>query len=346
MAQPRAAVPPRMLRALGQTPQPLRDGPPPPPGGPLDIAVLRSALTTSGLDTTLELLGDALRSQGHTVSVWPVDGGGLKEWKGADVALAAGWRTVPSMLRLPDLGARVFLAPDDEPELYAAGADREWAAWTYGQGLHAICAGDWLAAHLGERYGLVATPFLPGVDHEVYRPLPTHRRGDLVLFHAPPLARRGLALGVLALQELHRRRPEVEIGLYGAEHELRTPFPHTHGGVLTPPAAAGAYSAATVGLSLSFTAPSAVVPEMLACGLAVVESATDATRSTYGSDVVQLSDRDPMALADAIELVLDDLALRADRSRAGMAFVADRTWNMAAEQVQRALRAALDAASS
>ena len=50
---------------------------------------------------------------------------------------------------------------------------------------------------------------------------------------------------------------------------------------------------------------------------------------------------DPLALCDAIERLLDDLELRAERSRAGAELAAGRTWARAAEQVEAGLRAAL-----
>ncbi len=54
-----------------------------------------------------------------------------------------------------------------------------------------------------------------------------------------------------------------------------------------------------------------------------------------------LAEPDPLALCDAIEGLLDDLLVRATRSRDGAELVAERTWPNAAEQVERGLRAAL-----
>jgi hypothetical protein len=51
-------------------------------------------------------------------------------------------------------------------------------------------------------------------------------------------------------------------------------------------------------------------------------------------------------MADAMERLLDDLVLRAERSRAGMEFAATRTWDRAAEQVEAGLRTALSGAAA
>jgi glycosyltransferase involved in cell wall biosynthesis len=249
------------------------------------------------------------------------------------------------VLRLPRCRARAYLVQDHEPEFYATSIEREWAAWTYRQGLHAICASPWLADVVRSGYGASASSFDLGVDPASYAPLPVHRREDLVLFYARAVTpRRAVPLGVLALEELHARRPEVEIALFGESRRLATPFPHRHLGVMTPEELAHAYASATVGVVLSLTNPSLVPTEMLACGLPVVDLATPSMVATFGEDgPIELAASDPLAICAAIERLLDDLMARADRARAGMALAAERTWSHAAEQVEAGLREALAA---
>jgi glycosyltransferase involved in cell wall biosynthesis len=341
-------------------------------GGALRVGVVVPQFRRgSGGHSTIANLLRGLEARGHSCSVWVLDDEGrhagqspeqvaelwreffgslrgtvrlgLDGWEGADVALATGWQTVPAVLRLPDAAARAYLVQDYEPEFYAASAEREWAAWTYAQGLHCIAASPWLAGRLRERHGASASSFDLGVDHEHYRPHPTHRRDDLVLFYARAVTpRRAVPLGVLALEELHRRRPGVEIALFGDAERLETPFPHRHLGVLPPDDLAHAYASATVGMVLSLTNPSLIPQEMLACGLPCVDLASDSMVATFGTDgPVTLAPGDPLALCAAIERLLDDLALRAERARAGLAWVAGRTWPAAAAQVEAGLREAI-----
>ena len=146
---------------------------------------------------------------------------GFETWRGADIVVATGWQTVPHVLQLADAGARAYLVQDHEPEFYATSAERLWAEWSYRQGLHCVCASSWLAEVVTDRYGASATAFDLGVDHSTYKPLPTHRREDLVLFYARAVtARRAVPLGVLALAELHRRRPGVELAVFGEAGEV------------------------------------------------------------------------------------------------------------------------------
>ena len=97
---------------------------------------------------------------------------------------------------------------------------------------------------------------------------------------------------------------------------------------------------------LSLTNHSLVAQEMLACALAAVELDTPSTRAAFGpSPPLELTRAEPGALADAIEALLDDPALRARRQAAGEGYCAQRTWAAAAEQVEAGLRTAISAAA-
>ncbi|HYF26016.1 MAG TPA: glycosyltransferase family 4 protein [Baekduia sp.] len=339
-----------------------------------DAASLRVAIVVpqfrrgSGGHSTIAHLVRGLEGRGHRVSLWVQDDEGRLEghdpgelfraffgpvagpvhasfdaWEPVDVAVATGWQTVPRVLSLPGAAARAYLVQDHEPEFFATSAERLWAEWTYRQGLHAICASRWLAGTVQRLYGATATPFDLGVDHERYHPLPVGRSEQTVLAYARAVtARRAVPLVLLALEELHRRRPAVEIALFGEAREIFTPFPHRALGVLEPDALAGAYNGATVGLCLSLTNPSLVPTEMLACGLPVVDVRSASMLAVFGDQgPIALAEADPLALCDAVERLLDDLVQRADRTRAGLELVQRRTWTGAAAQVEDGLRAAL-----
>jgi len=82
--------------------------------------------------------------------------------------------------------------------------------------------------------------------------------------------------------------------------------------------------------------------EMLACGLPCVELAGVSAESIFGPDgPIELADLDPVAIAGALERLLDDRELREQRSRRGIEFVAGHTWEHATDQVEAGLRHAL-----
>ena len=315
-----------------------------------------------------------LERRGHTVAVWlhdprgwqtwewpavarelandyfaPYEGPlhkGFEHWRGADVAIATGWETAWPVLGLPECAARAYLVHDHEPEFYATSADAHWARETYGFDLHPIVSSQWLRELMTARYGAPhCDGFDFGVDFEAYRPRPVERRRDTVIFYARAITeRRAVPLGLLALEELHRRRPDVRIQLFGELEPIEASFPYEHLGIEAPERLSWRYSEARVGVVLSMTNYSLIPKEMLACGLPCVDLAGYPSEATFGPDgPIELAEFDPLALCAAIERLLDDDARWEQRSAAGRAFVDGHTWDRAAEQVEAGLRNALRA---
>jgi glycosyltransferase involved in cell wall biosynthesis/SAM-dependent methyltransferase len=380
-AGPPQPVPTRALGpdVFGDVTRALRDGPAPllaPVPGMAGVERLHVAVVIphfrrgSGGHSTIFNLLTRLEERGHTVSVWlhdpvgyqgsewpavvrgdlreffrPIRGPvfkGFEQWYGADVVLATGWDTVFPVLRLEHCRARAYLVQDHEPEFFATSAEALWARQTYTAGLYCITAGPWLRDLLATRYGAHAGSFDLAVDHDVYHPRAVARRDDTVVFYARHVtARRGVPLGVQTLAEVHRRRPGTRFVLFG-DTPLALPFPYEQLGVASPEELAWLYSEATVGLSLSLTNYSLIPQEMMACGLPVLELAGDNLERVFGvGGPLELAPPDPVEMADTLLRMLDDPALRARRAEAGLAFVAGKTWDHAARQLEDGLRAAL-----
>jgi glycosyltransferase involved in cell wall biosynthesis len=329
-------------------------------------------LEGSGGHTTILNLVRGLEERGHACSLWVYDpagrqagtdataqvldwfGGmagpvrvGFDEWRGADVVLATGWQTVHRTLLLDGARARAYLVQDHETEFHPTSAESRWADDTYRLGLHCITAGRWLRDLVVQNYGATASWFELGVDHSLYRQLGEKRADQTVLFYSRTTTpRRAVPLGLLALAELKRRRPGVEIELFGDPRGAGALFEHRDLGVLPPDELARAYSRATVGMVLSLTNYSLIAQEMLACGLPCLELDTPSTRTALGSaEAAELAPFGVHALASALERLLDDADLRERRRAAGVELVSKRTWAAAAEQVEAGLREALRLAS-
>lgn len=265
------------------------------------------------------------------------------DWHGTDVVLATGWETVHPVLQLPDCHARVYIVNDHEPDFFPISAEHLLAEDTYRHGLHCIAASPWLRDVLRTRYGASADAFQLGVDHDVYRPREVERRTDTVVYYARHVTpRRAVPFGLLALAELHRRRPDVRIVLFGTDNPIWTSFPYEHAPVLSREQLAALYSEATVGLCLSLTNFSLMPKEMLACGLPCVELAGISAESIFGAGgPLELAPLDPVRIAEAVEKLLDDRELWRRRSAEGIEFVATHTWEHAADEVEAGLRHAL-----
>jgi glycosyltransferase involved in cell wall biosynthesis/GT2 family glycosyltransferase len=268
---------------------------------------------------------------------------GFGDWYGADVVVATGWETAHPTVLLPDCRARVYLIHDHEPEFFPTSAEALWAEQTYSLDLYPISGSVWLRDLLRDRYGKDGPWFRFGVDHEVYRRTGAERRRDTVLFYSREFtARRAVPLGMLALAELARRRPDLRVVLFGTDEEIDAAFDYELLGIVSPATLARRYNEATVGLCLSLTNYSLIPQEMMACGLPCVDLAGRSPEAAFGTDgPAELAQPDPLAIADAVERLLDDEQLWTRRSRAGLDFVADATWERAAREVEAGLRAAL-----
>ncbi|CAB4921517.1 unannotated protein [freshwater metagenome] len=325
---------------------------------------------SGGHDTIFRIFRE-IEQHGHAVSIWVDDQEGLlkglsamevrdrirewfapinapvhlgfDDWEGADVALATGWQTVFPVLRLDRCGSRAYFVQDHEPEFDGTGAPSRWAQQTYSYGLHAICASPWLADIVRGRYGGTASVFTLGADPSIYHARRVARRRDTIAFYGRDATpRRAVPLGMLALAELHRRRPELRLVSFGDARVASTSIPYEHAGVASQEELAALYCEATVGLCLSMTNYSRVPNEMLACGLPCVDLAGYSSESVYGADgPIELSAFSPIALADHLERLIDDEDLWARRSQAGIDFVREHTWEAAARQVDDGLREAL-----
>jgi O-antigen biosynthesis protein len=268
---------------------------------------------------------------------------GFADWHGADVAVATSWETVYPTLLLSGCKARAYLVHDYEPEFFGASMERLWAERTYHQDLYPISSSAWLRRLMRDRYGHDGSAFRFGVDHDTYRRRDVVRRQDTVIFYGREVTpRRAVPLGLLALHELRRRRPDLRVVIFGPERRLDTSFPYVSLGIATPEALACEYSEATVGLCLSLTNYSLIPQEMMACGLPCVDLAGGSPEAEFGRDgPVELADAEPDSVADALERLITDPALWRRRSEAGLAFVRDATWERAGRQVEKGLRAAL-----
>jgi glycosyltransferase involved in cell wall biosynthesis len=268
---------------------------------------------------------------------------GFDDWHGADVVLPTGWQTVHPALLLDSCFVRVYVVNDHEPEFYATSAESALAADTYRHGMYCLAGSPWLRDLLSERYHASADAFEYGVDHDVYKPRPVERRRDTVIYysrHETP--RRAVPIGLLALAELHRRRPDVRIAMVGSIFDTNTSFPHVELGVLDPIELSWLYSEATAGLCLSMTNFSLMPKEMMACGLPCVDLAGASAESIFGkSGPLELAELNPIAIADALERLLGDRALWEQRSRAGLECVKLQSWDRAADAVEAGIRHAL-----
>ena len=191
----------------------------------------------SGGHTSIFQMMLRFERMGHTCSIWvhdplgwhsyeqpavlrrrvveefaPVEAPVFKEfehWYGADVVVATGWETAYPVMLLPRCRARAYLIHDHEPEFFATSAHSLWAERTYSFDLFPIAGSDVAARpdrgalRAARRPGSASASTTTSTGR-----LPVERDRDTVIFYSRDATpRRAVPLGLLALDELWRRRP-------------------------------------------------------------------------------------------------------------------------------------------
>ena len=271
---------------------------------------------------------------------------GFDDWHGADVVVATGWDTVYPVLLLAGCRARAYLVQDHEPEFFATSAESQLGrAHLRPRPLPRSPASPWLR-DLVQRAATARDGTCVPLRRRPRRLPPARRRAPArhghLLRARRSRARRAVPLGAAragraapaparpALRALRRRRSRD------------TPFPYEHLGVASPEAARAALlGGAPSALCLSLTNYSLIPQEMLACGLPCVDLAGGSPEACSARTGRWSSrEADPVALADALERLLDDERPLAP-ALGGRARVRARrrTWEHAAARWSRACAA-------
>jgi hypothetical protein len=283
----------------------------------------------SGGHTTIFRLVEGLEAAGHRCVLYLYDGQGgdarqydaiiRTGWPGVkaeirserdgiagmDAYVATAWVTAHVLAKHSDVsGARFYLIQDYEPWFYPRGWAYELAEDSYRFGFASITIGHMLADELKQRFGYDSTVAEFGCDTEVYNVQNRGKRNGVVFYAKPGVARRGYEMGVLALEQFHALRPDVEIHTFGVKAP-GLPFPATAHGNMSPAALNTLYNSCGAGLALSFTNISLIPYELLAAGAVPVMNDFVGLRSNLDNPHVIWSRATPGALAEALTRALD-----------------------------------------
>ncbi len=267
---------------------------------------------------------------------------GLDDFDSADVAVATGWQTAGAVRDLPRCREKAYLVQDHEPEFYATSAQSIWAEDSYRMGLRCIAYTPWMADILRDRYGVEARWFECGTDLDVFEFAGAESRDEEVIavYARRETERRAVDLAMAGLAVLAQRRPTIRPVLFGSRQKVKLPFAAEDLGVVAPTRLAKLYREAAAGIVFSLTTHSLVAHEMMASGLPLVELEGENVGSALGAsgELVELSPRRPDAIADALERLLDEREVAGAMALRARAFVAERTWERAGDQIESALR--------
>ena len=255
-----------------------------------------------------------------------------------DVCIATEHTTAYYAAAVRNVQARCYLVQDFEPFFFPHGSAYLVAEQTYRLALEPITCSRWLSSMLQPYYGYVAPRFELAIDPSCYRRLQGVNRSarpSVAFYLRDVTPRRCAELGVLALELLAERLPDLEVHFFGQprlEFE-RKAFRAVHHGVVSPAKLAQLYNEVRVGVVFSATNHSLIPAEMMACGLPVLELDSPSITMDFPAGSLVRALPHPRAMADAMARLLSDQDAWERQQQHGLAFAAGLKWTTSAAQL-------------
>lgn len=254
---------------------------------------------------------------------------GAEQASPAHITVATSWVTAYYVRNFRSTHHHCYFVQDFEPYFYAIGSEYILAEATYRFGFHCITAGDWLAQKLAQDYGLRTSAVGFSYDRDLYAPLPRKDPSSRTIFFyaRPPTQRRAFELGLLVLDAVIKRHPDVGVVFAGWDiSNYAIPFNHINAGVMKTSELPDLYSQCDAALVLSLSNLSLLPLELMACGTPVVSNRAPCTEWLLNDDNAALAEPTVEALADALSDVLSNSAKRAHIRAGGFATIARSDW--------------------
>lgn len=262
----------------------------------------------------------------------------------AHATVCTSWQTAYYLKRFNNTISKFYFVQDFEPYFFPLGSYYEFARKTYTFGFRGITAGDWLKDKLREEYGMITDSFGFSYEKGTYKKWGQKGKEKRIFFYTRPYtARRDFELGLMAIDELCKRMPEVEV-LFAGEDISRfvIPFKHRNLGIITPVDLSKSYAKCDLCLVLSNTNLSLVPLEVMASGSVAVCSKGENSTWLVNEENSILVDYDPMEIADVMEYYLKHPDQLAEIRKKGKAFAEATSWEKEAEKIAAAMKRGLE----
>ncbi|UZN50269.1 glycosyltransferase family 4 protein [Cupriavidus cauae] len=319
-------------------------------GGHLNIFRFVRNLEELGYDCRIVIVGDPTPTSADFVAAqinkhfFPLKAQvyiGMENVPAAHISIATAWQTAYYVRAFPHTNYRCYFVQDFEPSFYAAGSESALAEESYRFGFVGLTAGGWLAEKLAREYGMTTHAIGFSYDRELYKPLP-RRRPECrhVFFYArPPTQRRAFELGLLVLDEVVKRLPDVKVIFAGWDvSSYAIPFEHLNAGLVPVPELADLYSQCDAALVLSFSNLSLLPLELMACGTPVISNTGPWVEWMLNPENARLAPPTVDRLAAALVDVLQSPTERKRLREAGLRTVAATDWRKEAIRVAEVLK--------
>lgn len=253
--------------------------------------------------------------------------------------VATAWTTAYFVRRFQNTISKFYFVQDFEPYFYARGSEYEFAENTYKMGFRGITAGDWLRDLMRNEYQMTADSFSFSYDDRIYKPQDKEDARPRVFFYARPVTpRRDFELGMLAIHELWKKNPDLEVIFAGWDvSNYEIPFPHQNLGTVTPQVLAQSYVKCDMCLIISNTNLSLLPLEVMACNSVAVCSKGENSAWLVNEENSILVDYDPVQIAETMDYYFKHQEELQKIRRKGLEFAQHTSWLKEAEKVREAM---------
>lgn len=218
---------------------------------------------------------------------------------------ATGWETAYPAFLERSQARRFYFVQDFEPAFFPVGTEATLAENTYRFGFHGLTAGKWLAGKLSREYGMTTDSFDFAVDKTHYSFTNAERRSEIFFYARPVTPRRGFELGIMALTEFAKQRPDVTINMAGWDVSgWNVPFKYVNHSGLPITELNALYNKCAAGLVLSMTNMSLLPLELMSSGVVPVVNDAPNNREVFDSEFIEYVVPTPLAIARALNDVV------------------------------------------
>ncbi len=259
--------------------------------------------------------------------------------KFAHATIATSWQTAYPLRDFDNTISKFYFVQDFEPLFYAKGSESAFAENTYKMGFRGLTAGNWLRDKLREDYGMQTESFLFSYDKELYKPAEKRDEVPRIFFYARPVTeRRNFELGILALNEVAKKFPDLEVLFAGWDvRNYTVPFRFKNLGSVRQDKLSDLYAQCDMCLVLSSTNLSLLPLEIMASNSVPVCTRGKNSEWMMNDDNAVLVEFEPDDIAEKLCYYLehrDELeALRIS----GMEYAKDTSWEAEGEKVRVAI---------
>lgn len=253
--------------------------------------------------------------------------------------VATSWNTAYYVRKFNNTISKYYFVQDFEPYFFAMGSEYMFAENTYKFGFRGLTAGEWLKNKLEKEYGMETTSFGFSYDRDLY--MEKEKRDDVkrLFFYARPVtARRAFELGLLALNEITKRMPEIEVVFAGWDvSNYEIPFTHLNAGSVKLDELSDLYAQCDMCLVLSNTNLSLLPLEVMASNSVAVCTRGENSEWLVNDENSIMVDFDPVSIADTITYYYNHTDELNKIRKKGLEFAHNTSWEREAQKVYVAI---------